>query len=163
MTSKVRMAIAALAFSAAGLVGLTVREGYTDNAVIPVKNDVPTIGFGTTGGVKMGDKTTPVKALQRAMADIAKYEGALKQCITAPLSQQEYDLWVDFSYNVGTHGFCTSTIARRINAGQYRASCDAVLMWKYQKGYDCSTPGNRRCYGLWERRLETHAKCMAAQ
>jgi len=35
--------------------------------VIPVKGDVPTIGFGTTTGVKLGDTTTPPKALARAL------------------------------------------------------------------------------------------------
>ena len=52
-----RRAVAALTLSAAALVGIVLHEGYTDRAVIPVKGDVPTIGFGTTSGVKIGDTT----------------------------------------------------------------------------------------------------------
>ena len=50
-----RIQLAALTLSAATLVGIAVHEGYRDTAYIPVPGDVPTIGFGTTGGVKMGD------------------------------------------------------------------------------------------------------------
>ena len=63
-----RRTVAALTLSAAALVGIVLHEGYTDRAVIPVKGDVPTIGFGTTSGVKLGDTTTPPKALARALS-----------------------------------------------------------------------------------------------
>jgi hypothetical protein len=66
-----RRTVAALTLSAAALVGIVLHEGYTDRAVIPVKGDVPTIGFGTTTGVKLGDTTTPPKALARALTDVA--------------------------------------------------------------------------------------------
>ncbi|MBD3814505.1 MAG: lysozyme, partial [Betaproteobacteria bacterium] len=45
-----RRTVAGLTLSAAALVGIVLHEGYTDRAVIPVKGDVPTIGFGTTTG-----------------------------------------------------------------------------------------------------------------
>lgn len=157
------MAVGALALSAAAFVGILTREGYTDEAIIPVKGDVPTNGFGTTGGVKMGDRTTPVKAVQRAMKDAQTYEGAIKRCVTAPLSQAEYDLFVDFAYNIGPTAFCASTVVKRLNAGQYRDACDAILRFKYVKGFDCSKPGNKVCAGLWADRLRTHAQCAGAQ
>jgi len=64
-SNKPRSAVAVLALSAATLVGIVRHEGYTDRAVIPVKGDVPTIGFGTTEGVKLGDKTTPASCSTR--------------------------------------------------------------------------------------------------
>ncbi|CUI09847.1 Lysozyme [Janthinobacterium sp. CG23_2] len=177
-TIKARMAIAALTMSAVGFVGIATREGYTDNAVIPTKGDKPTHGFGTTEGVKMGDRTNPVKALQRAMADVQKYEGAVKQCVRAPLSQAEYDVYVDLAYNVGPTNFCysvdragritgPSTLSRRLAAGDYRAACEAILMYRFAAGYDCSTlvdgRPNKRCYGVWTDRQRSHAQCVAAQ
>ncbi|MBS0453953.1 MAG: lysozyme [Proteobacteria bacterium] len=161
--NKVRVTVAALSLSAAAFVGILTREGYTDQAVIPTKGDVPTYGFGTTEGVKMGDRTTPVQAAQRALADSQKFEGALKSCVNAPLHQAEYDVYVDLSYNIGSAAFCSSTIVKRLNAGDYAGACDAILMWKKAAGYDCSTPGNRRCAGLWTDRLNKHKQCMEAQ
>ena len=161
--SKARLAISSLALSATAFVGILAREGYTNNAIIPTKGDVPTVGFGTTGGVRMGDATTPVKAVQRALTDSQQFEGALKQCVKVPLHQAEYDVYVDLSYNIGARNFCKSSIPLKLNAGQYVAACDTILEFKYAAGYDCSTPGNRRCAGVWTDRQRQHGQCMEAQ
>lgn len=159
-----RIVIASLSLSAAALVGLVVKEGYTDAAVIPTRGDVPTVGFGSTTGVKMGDRTTPVRALQRAMLEIdTVYESAVKRCAPVPMHQAEYDVYVDMAYNIGAGAFCGSTMARKLREGDYIGACKQILQWKMAAGYDCSTPGNKRCRGLWERRLELHAQCMGAQ
>ena len=65
---RTRQIAAALTLSASALVGIALHEGYRDTAYIPVPGDVPTISFGTTEGVKMGDRITPPKALARARA-----------------------------------------------------------------------------------------------
>lgn len=159
-----RRAIAGLSVSAALAVGLFVSEGYTDKAVIPVEGDVPTYGFGMTyradgSAVKMGDKTNPVEAVQRSLSHIQKDEVGIKRCVTAPLSQNEYDLMVGFAYQYGVPTLCKSSMVRMANAGNYEASCKGYLNYKKVDGYDCSTPGNKRCYGVWLRSLERYKKC----
>lgn len=124
-----RMFVGALALSAAGLVGILSHEGYSDKAIIPVPGDVPTVGFGTTGGVKMGDTTTPPKAVARALQDVQKFEGAIKQCVTVPLHQHEYDAFTSLAYNIGGSAFCGSTLVRRLNAGDYLGACSQILVW----------------------------------
>ena len=162
MTIK-RIAVVSLAMSAAGLVSLVLREGYSETAIRPTPLDVPTIGFGSTAGVQMADRTTPPKALARVLTDVRRFEGALKKCVTVPLSQAEYDLYVDFSYNVGSANFCSSRLVKKLNALDYAGACNEFPRWKYHKGFDCSTPGNRICPGLWDRRLDAREKCLAAQ
>lgn len=127
-----RIVIAALSLSAAGFVGIALNEGYTDKAVIPIPGDVPTLGFGTTGGVKLGDKTTPPAALARALQDVNKFEGALKKCVRVPLHQYEYDAYVDFAYNVGPTKFCGSTLVKKLNAGDYAGACAEISRWVKQ-------------------------------
>ncbi len=124
MDPRHRIAIGLLTLSAAGFVGIVQREGYSDGVIIPTKGDVPTIGFGTTEGVKMGDRTTPVAAMVRALQDSQKYEGALKRCVRAPLHQVEYDAYIHHAYNIGSGAFCSSTLVRKLNAGDYRGACD---------------------------------------
>ena len=141
LNNRQRASIAGLALSASAFVGIAMREGYTDNTIIPTKNDRPTNGFGMTqrpdgSPVRLGDKTTPVQALQRSLAFIQKDEGKIKQCVKVPLYQAEYDLYVAFAYNVGVKGFCQSTIVKRLNAYDYAGACDAILMWKKAGGYD---------------------------
>jgi hypothetical protein len=44
-------------------------------------------------------------------------------------------------------------------AGNYALACQAYLRYKFAAGYDCSTPGNKRCMGVWTRQLQRHAAC----
>lgn len=147
-----RKTIAGLTLSAAALVGLIMSEGYSDKAIIPVPGDVPTIGFGTTTGVKLGDKITAPQAVARAFADVQKFEGALKQCVTVPLHQHEYDAWISFSYNVGASAFCRSTAVKKLNAGDYEGACREMDKWIYVKG--------RRIQGLVNRRAMERDLCL---
>lgn len=149
--SKTRVAIAALALSAAGLVGIVQFEGYSSTVYVPVPGDVPTIGFGSTAGVKPGDTITPQAALGRAMADVSKFEGALRQCVKVPLSQGEYDAFLSLAYNIGGGAFCGSTLVHLLNAGDYAGACAQISRWNKQAG--------RELAGLTKRREAERAKC----
>lgn len=152
---RARVAVAALALSAAGLVGVVSWEGYTDRAVIPIPGDVPTIGFGTTDGVKLGDRITPPAALARALQDASKFEGALRRCVTVPLHQYEYDAYVSLAYNIGPGAFCGSTLVRKLNAGDYAGACAEILRWNRAQG--------RVVKGLDNRRKAEYTTCMGPQ
>ena len=156
-----RRTLAALSLSAAALVGIVLHEGYSDRAIIPVTGDVPTIGFGTTAGVKRGDTITPPQALARALVDVQQFEGAIKTCVTVPLTQNEYDAYVSFAYNVGSRAFCQSTLVKKLNLGDFKGACDELLRWRYFQGKDCALPENRRlCGGLVKRLEAEYRKCL---
>lgn len=159
--TKVRLAIAVLSLSAAGFAGIVLDEGYSGTAIVPVPGDVPTIGFGTTEGVRLGDTITPLQAVVRALSDVQKYEGALKQCVNVPLHQHEYDAFVSLAYNIGPAAFCRSTLVRKLNAEDYSGACSEILRWRYFQGKDCAIAANR-CSGLWKRRQAESQKCMEA-
>lgn len=165
MEKQTRLAIASLALSATAFVGIAIKEGYSEKAYPDPTYGakVPTVGFGTTGpDISMDTRLPPVQAVQRALRDTQRFEGAIKRCVTAPLSQAEYDVMVSFAYNAGETAFCRSGIVRELNAGHYRAACDQILRWRYSNGQDCSAPGNRTCRGLWARRQSEHAACVQA-
>lgn len=169
-----RIAIAALALSATGLVYIAQREGYSERAYPdPVHGaTVPTVGFGTTAGVKMGDTTTPVRALVRLRADANEYELALKRCLAVPLHQREWDAYVGLAYNVGALTVCKnndrtgpSTLVQRLQAGDYPGACDAILLYDRagpvrQPRDRCSHPDNRTCRGVWTDRKHLRAMCL---
>lgn len=169
MSQKLKITVAALSLSMAGFVGLVNSEWYTDKAAIPTKGDRPTLGFGSTfhedgRPVKMGDTTTPVKALVKAKAHIDKEEAIFRKSLDgAVLSQDEFDLYLDWVYQYGTGAWTASSMRRHLLSGQAVAACDSLLRYKFSAGYDCSTPGNRVCAGVWTRQLKRHAACMAAQ
>ena len=147
-----RLPLLALRLSAVALVGIAGWEGFRSVAYIPVPGDVPTIGFGTTKDVKMGDTIDPVTALQRKIRDVEKFEGAIKQCVHVPLAQHEYDAYLSLAYNIGSGAFCRSTLVRKLNAEDYEGACKEILRWDKFKG--------KPLKGLTNRRQAEYKQCM---
>ena len=58
---------------------------------------------------------------------------------------------VSLAYNIGWPSFCRSTAARRFNAGQWAAGCDAFTMW--------NKAGGRVLRGLVARRGRERTLC----
>jgi GH24 family phage-related lysozyme (muramidase) len=165
--TPIRLFAGAVALSAAGLAATALHEDFVGTATIPTKNDRCTNGFGSTfkedgSPVKCGETITPPQAIVRALTHIAKDEAGIKACVTGALSQKEYDLLVDFAYQYGVAATCKSSIVRHINAGNYAQACEAYTQYKYSGGYDCSTPGNRICAGVYTRSLARRDACKAA-
>lgn len=166
---KARIIVAALTLSASAFVTLLVSEGYTDKAIIPTQNDRPTNGFGSTfnpdgSPVRLGDNTTPVRAVITAQDHISKEEQKFRDGLPGvKLYQGEYDIYMDWVYQFGIGAWVKSSMRRNLLAGDYVAACNALLLYKYSGGYDCSTPGNKRCAGVWDRQQERNRKCLAMQ
>jgi len=150
--TRARIIIAALSLSAAGLIGIARYEGYLGEAYIPVPGDVPTIGFGATGGVKLGDRTDPVRALVRLGQDVGEHERKLAACIHVPLHQYEWDAYVSWAYNVGAGAACGSTLVRKLNAGDYAGACNELPRW--------NRAGGRVLSGLTDRREAERKRCL---
>lgn len=152
---KKRLAVAGLSLSAVGLLTIAKWEGFSDHAYIPVPGDVPTIGFGSTEGVKMGDTITVPKAIERLYRDTGKAESAMGRCVKVPLAQCEYDAFTSFAFNVGTEAFCSSTLVKKLNAGDYSGACQELKRWVYVDG--------RRVQGLVNRREAEFRLCMGLE
>ena len=106
-----------LALSAAALIGIAGWEGFRGNAYDDGVG-VQTIGFGSTAGVKRGDTITVERALVKLGADVAKHEEGLRACIgDVPLYPHEWDAYVSWAFNVGTGAACSSTLVKRLRAG----------------------------------------------
>jgi len=147
-----RLKIGALVLSASTLVGIAVHEQFRPTAYIPVPGDVPTIGFGTTENVKLGDKVTVERALVKLLQDSSKFESAVKRCAPVPMYQYEFDAYVSLTYNIGETAFCGSTLAKYLNQGMYQEACREILRWDKFKG--------KTLRGLTNRRNEEYNKCM---
>lgn len=150
------MRIAALVLSASTLVGLAVHEGYREAAYIPVAGDSPTLGFGDAQGVKLGDRTDPVRALIRLNAQAEVFQREMRACIgDVPLHPHEWDAYVSLTFNIGSGAFCKSTLVQKLRAGDYRAACDQILRWDRFQG--------KPLPGLTKRRAAEHAQCVGAK
>ena len=155
MSKNTRIAIASLALTASTLVGIAAYEGYSDRAYTPIPGDVPTIGFGTTGGVKPGDTITPQRALVRLLHDAGKFERAVKGCVTVPLYPHEFSSFVSLAYNIGGTAFCNSTLVKKVNAFDYADACREILRWDRAQG--------RQVRGLTIRRQAEYRQCIGEE
>lgn len=153
-----RVQLVSLYLAASTLVGIALEEGFRDKAYIPVPGDVPTIGFGTTENVKIGDKVTVERALVKLLADANKFEQGLKNCVKVELHPYEYEAYLSLSYNIGTGAFCKSTLVKKLNSYDYEGACKEILKWDKFKGE--SLPGltsrRKKEYTLCTGRLPQH-------
>lgn len=157
---QVRSTISVMVLAASTLVGIAVHEDYQEEAYIPAPGDVPTIGFGSTAGVKMGDRTTPARSLLRLLDEVeGVYAAGVKKCVTAPLYQYEYEAYVSLAYNIGVAAFCRKAkpgspphLIDLINAEKYAEACQRIEAFKYG-------PGRKVLPGLVKRRAEERALC----
>lgn len=146
-----RIVVASLTLSGAGLIGIAVHEDWRDTAYLPTKDDVPTIGFGSTKDVKLGDRITVTRGLVRLKEDATEAEKAVRKCAPVPMFQHEFDAWVSFTFNVGSGAFCSSTAAKLLNEGKYAEACAQMDRWVYQ--------GKNVLPGLVKRRAEERKLC----
>ena len=169
MSARQRVSVGLLTVSLAGFGAWKASEGFTDTAVIPTKGDVPTIGHGSTRyedgkPVKMGDTITRQRAELLARNLNSQTEKQFAASLPGvKLHQVEFDLYMDFTGQYGIGNWRSSSMRRDLIAGEYARACTDLLKYRYAAGFDCSTPGNKRCWGVWSRQLERNAKCKAAQ
>lgn len=115
---------------------------------------IPTVCFGETRGVKMGDRYT-VDECKAMLGDaLAEFETGMRKCLKSPdtIPAKSYTAFLSLSYNIGTGAFCRSTVARRANAGDIRGACNAIPMW--------NKAGGRVVKGLVNRRADEQRICL---
>ena len=106
---------------------------------------IPTICFGSTAGVQMGDfRTVPeCKALlTKEMSDVIS---RLDTCRPG-LPINVLAAFADLAYNVGEYAACDttrSTAARLLAAGRYTEACQQLPRWRFAKvaGASVELPG----------------------
>ena len=150
MTSRLKRN-SALAAAAVALVGGF--EGLRNYAYRdPI--GIPTICFGETRGVKMGQYKTTAECKDMLADRLVEFETGMVRCLKAPekVPDPSYAAFLSFTYNVGVGAFCKSTLARKVNAGDLRGGCDELLKWDRAAGI--------RLPGLTKRRQQERALCL---
>jgi lysozyme len=93
-----------------------------------------TIGYGTT--MKPGEFTSVTKEQAEALLrkSIVGFERSIKKLVTVPLSQNQYDALVSFTYNVGAGALKRSTLLKKLNSGDYTGAADELLRFTKSNG-----------------------------
>lgn len=104
----------------------------------------PTIGWGRTKDVQLGQTITQEQADKFLEEDYKTFETAVKTLVTVPLTEDKLGALTSFVYNIGVNAFKASTMLRKLNAGDYDGAYNEFDRWVYGNG--------KRLEGLVRRR-----------
>jgi lysozyme len=119
---------------------------------------IPTICFGSTRGVQMGDRATVEQCHQLLSAEMREAVEAVDRCRPS-LPTGVLAAFGDAAYNVGEHIACDSrrsTAARLLDAGELEQACRQLPRWNKARvaGVLVELPG------LTKRRAENMRVCL---
>ena len=106
--------------------------------------DVPTIGYGHTRGVKLGQTITQEQADALLEEDIHEFELAIQRLVHVNLTQNQFDALVSFTFNLGIGSLKQSTLLKKLNAGDITGAANEFNRWTYA--------GGKKLTGLVKRR-----------
>ena len=114
-----------------------------------------TIGYGHTSAagtptVIDGMTISQKQADDILRQDLVKYETAVQGLVTQNLTQHQFDVLVDFCYNAGAGALKSSTLLKKINAGDFDAVPAELMKWT--KGGGKVLPGlvrRRQAESAW--------------
>jgi len=113
---------------------------------------IPTVCFGETRGVKLGDHYAPEQCKAMLGNRLIEFSQGVDKCLTRPVADNVYVAFVSFAYNVGVSAFCHSTLVAKANAGDVFGACDELSKWTRAHGIVLP--------GLVERRRVEREMCL---
>ena len=88
-----------------------------------------TIGYGHTKGVKEGDTINQEAAEAFLIEDLETFEQAVSRLVEVPLTQQQFNALVSFTFNLGAGNLAESTLLKKLNGYQYDKVPEQLMRW----------------------------------
>lgn len=140
---KKKVAAAMLSFSAIGVALLLNHEGVALPAYVdPV--GVVTVCAGHTRTAELGQHKTLAQCEQLLKEDTVYAEAVVKRNVRVEITQEQYDSLVSFVFNVGPSAFASSTLLRKLNAGDCWGAGAQFIRWDKAKGHKLKGLTTRR-------------------
>lgn len=76
--------------------------------------------------------------------DLAASEAGVTRLVKVKLSQQQFDALVSFTFNLGAGNLQSSTLLKKLNAGDYSGAADELLRWNKAGGKEVAGLTRRR-------------------
>ncbi len=93
-----------------------------------------TVGYGATRGVKAGMSVTKEQAERMLLNDVQRFEPEVERLVQVPLTGNQWDALVSFTYNLGAANLESSTLLRKLNAGDYAGAAEQFPRWNKAGG-----------------------------
>lgn len=89
-----------------------------------------TVGYGHTGDVEPHHEITEHQAEEILEYDLGRFEEGVL-LLTPGLGTNQFSALVCFAFNVGLGAFETSTLRKKILAGDFAGAADEFMKWTY--------------------------------
>jgi lysozyme len=96
--------------------------------------DVPTIAYGRTKDVKIGDICTQQQAEDWLEEELVEYEGYVNEAVKVELTQPQFDSLVSWTYNLGPSNLNRSSMLRVLNTSDYDNVPEQIMRWNKAGG-----------------------------
>ena len=127
---------ALLAVSTVGVTTLVSHEKQVNTVYLDPVN-IPTVCVGHTRTVSkdmVGKRFTDKQCEALLREDLQVAEKAVKREVTVPITQEQYDSLVSFTFNVGATNFSKSTLLQKVNSGDCLGAVKEFGRWVYARG-----------------------------
>lgn len=94
---------------------------------------VPTIGYGHTKGVQLGQQITQEEADKYLAEDLAEHAEGVLKLLLVPVTQGQFDALCSFAFNLGVGALKRSALLRRVN-DQDSGAAEEFGKWIYAGG-----------------------------
>lgn len=105
---------------------------------------VPTIGYGHTRGVYMGDRISQAVADQMLSEDVASFAKTVTALVVRDTLQFQFDALVSFAFNVGCEALKESTLLAMHNTGDTHGAAKQFARWNKAGGKELAGLTRRR-------------------
>lgn len=98
----------------------------------------PTVGVGhlvkPQDNLQLGDKITQAQSDKFLRDDVASYEKIVNDFVRVSLTQNQFDMLVSLSFNIGIGNFKKSTLLKKLNSGDYQGAANRFSDWRRSAG-----------------------------
>jgi lysozyme len=95
---------------------------------------IPTIGYGRTRGVKLGQSCTQAQADAWVEQEYDEFEAGVRKLVKVPLTANQLGALTSFAYNLGLGNLASSTLLRLLNQGDYAGAAAQFARWNKAAG-----------------------------
>lgn len=132
--------------------GIKLLKGWEGEVLHGYKDAVGFLTVGVGHLVKKGEpyklnqKVAQAESTRLLREDLKRFEDCINASVKVPITQNQFDALVSFSFNVGESALKRSSVLKNLNGRKFASAADAFLLW--------NKAGGKILPGLHRRRKE---------
>ena len=103
-----------------------------------------TVCVGETHNIQIGHVYSHAECMNMLDGRLAEFDKGVRDCTRDDMPTEVEAAALSLAYNIGLGGFCKSTFARKVKAGDYDGACNSLMLYDRAGGREIAGLKNRR-------------------